>query len=102
MLNEFSAANTVVLGVSKDSIKSHLDFAEKLNLNFALISDEDMELNKKYGVWQLKKMMGKEYYGTVRSSFIIDETGVLIKEYIKVKSKGHAQEVLDFIKDLGK
>lgn len=100
MSHEFSETNTVVLGVSKDSIKSHTKFSDKLDLTFSLLSDVDLEVNKTYGVWQLKKMMGKEYYGTVRSTFVIDKNGIIIKEYIKVKSKGHAEEVLEFIKTL--
>lgn len=99
-LEEFSVLNTVVFGISKDGIKSHIKFSNKLNLNFKLLSDEEKEVHKAYDVWKLKKMYGKEYYGTVRSTFIVDEDGLLIKEYRKVKVKGHVEEVLDYIKDL--
>lgn len=81
-------------------MKSHMKFADKLNLTFALLSDEEKEVNKLYDVWKLKKMMGKEYYGTVRSTFVIDEKGILVKEYRKVKARGHANEVLEFVKTL--
>lgn len=92
--------STVVLGVSKDSIKSHLKFIEKYDINFELLSDESLEVNKLYDVWQLKKMMGKEYFGTVRSTFIINEEGILVKEFRKVRVKGHAKEVYDFVKEM--
>lgn len=99
LLNDFSAANTVVLGISKDSLKSHEKFSNKLDLNFKLLSDEDTKVHKLYDTWQQKKMFGKEYYGTVRSTFVIDEEGTLIKEYRKVKAKGHAEKVLEFIEN---
>ena len=92
--------NTVVFGISKDSIKSHINFSNKLNLNFKLLSDVEKEVHKLYDTWKLKKMFGKEYYGTVRSTFIIDEEGILIKEYRNVKVKGHVEKVLEFVKVL--
>jgi peroxiredoxin Q/BCP len=92
--------NTVVFGISKDSIKSHINFSNKLDLNFRLLSDEDKEVHKLYETWQPKKLYGKEYFGTVRSTFIVDEKGIVIKEYRKVKVKGHVEEVLNFIKNL--
>lgn len=88
------------MGISKDSIKSHIKFSDNLNLPFELLSDEKTEVNMLYGVWQLKKMMGKEYYGTVRSTFVIDENGILVKEYRNVKVKGHAAEVLEYVKSM--
>jgi len=99
-LKEFSALNTVVFGISKDSIKSHINFSNKLNLNFKLLSDTEKEVHKLYETWKLKKMFGKEYYGTVRSTFIIDEEGILIKEYRNVKVKGHVGKVLEFVGNL--
>ena len=99
LLNDFSAANTVVLGVSKDNLESHEKFSNKLNLEFKLLSDVDLEVNKMYDTWQLKKNYGKEYYGTVRSTFVIDEEGIVIKELRNVKSKGHAEKVLEFIEN---
>ena len=97
---EFEKLNTEILGISKDSTKSHLNFATKLDLNFHLLSDSDQIIHKMYDVIKLKKMYGKEYLGTERSTFIIDEKGILIKEYRKVKVKGHIKEVYDFIKDI--
>ena len=97
---EFAGINTVVLGISKDSIKSHVKFTDKLNLSFELLSDEELEVHKLYEVWQLKKMMGKEYFGTVRSTFVIDESGFLVKEYRKVRVKGHATDVLEYVKTI--
>lgn len=98
-MNDFSAANTVVLGVSKDNLESHEKFSNKLNLEFKLLSDVDLEVNKMYDTWQLKKNYGKEYYGTVRSTFVINEEGKVIKELRNVKSKGHAEKVLEFIEN---
>lgn len=100
LYEEFAETNTVVLGISKDSIKSHQKFNDKLDLKFKLLSDaDDQKVHKLYDTWQLKKMFGKEYYGTVRSTFVVDEEGVIIKAFRKVKSKGHAEKVLDFIKN---
>lgn len=99
LLNDFSAANTVVLGISPDNLESHEKFASKLDLNFKLLSDEDKEVHKMYDTWKLKKKSGKEYYGTIRSTFVIDETGTVIKEFRDVKPEGHAKEVLEFIEN---
>jgi len=96
-LEELSEMNTVVFGISKDSIKSHINFSNKLDLNFKLLSDVEKEVHKLYETWKLKKMFGKEYYGTVRSTFIIDEDGILVKEYRNVKVKGHVEKVLDYV-----
>jgi len=95
----FSATNTVVLGVSKDSLKSHEKFSKKLDLNFKLLSDEDKEVHKMYDTWKLKKMFGKEYYGAERSTFVIDESGQVVKVFRNVKAKGHAKIVLEFIEN---
>ncbi|ACR79946.1 thioredoxin-dependent thiol peroxidase [Kosmotoga olearia] len=97
-LKDFEALNTIVLGVSKDSVKSHMNFAKKLNLNFHLLSDPEAKVHKIFDVLKPKKRFGKEYIGTERSTFVIDKDGILIKEYRKVKVKGHVQEVLEFIK----
>jgi len=96
-LEELSEMNTVVFGISKNSIKSHINFSNKLDLNFKLLSDVEKEVHKLYETWKLKKMFGKEYYGTVRSTFIIDEDGILVKEYRNVKVKGHVEKVLDYV-----
>ena len=87
-----------VIGVSCDSIKRHQKFIEKYNLPFNLISDEDQKVVNDYGVWQLKKFMGREFMGTIRSTFIIEKNKI-IKEWRNVKAAGHAAEVLNFIKN---
>lgn len=89
-----------IIGVSKDSPASHQKFKEKHNLNFLLLSDTEQELMKAFGVWQKKKMMGKEYMGTVRSTFIIDGAGKILKVWPNVKAKGHAFEVFNELKQL--
>ncbi len=91
---DFSAVNAVVFGISADSVKSHKKFAEKYGLPFTLLSDEQKEVVKAYGVWGLKKMMGHEYEGISRTSFLINPEGVIEKVYEKVKPEVHAQEVL--------
>jgi peroxiredoxin Q/BCP len=83
----------VVLGVSKDSPKSHKKFIEKFNLPFPLLADIDGVVCEAYGVWRMKKFMGREYMGIERMSFLIDEKGKLIKIYESVKPKEHTQEV---------
>ncbi len=90
---DLSDAGLVVLGVSKDSVKSHKKFAEKFNLQFSLLSDEDGSLCEAYGVWGKKKFMGREYMGIARKSFFIDEKGNIAKIYEDVKPKEHTQEV---------
>lgn len=97
---EYKKLNTVIIGVSKDSVKSHKKFIEKNELPFILLSDEDASVNKLYDVWKKKKMYGKEYEGTERSTFLINSKGVLMKEFRKVKVKGHAEEVLEELKKL--
>ena len=97
---EFSKLNTQIFGVSLDSIKRHDNFKAKQNFNFDLISDPDAELCNIFGVYQLKKNFGKEYMGIVRSTFLIDPTGTLVKEWRSVKVKEHAQSVLNTVKEL--
>lgn len=86
-------AGLVVLGVSKDSVKSHKKFAEKFNLPFPLLSDDDGSMCDAYSVWGKKKFMGREYMGIARKSFLIDEKGNIAKIYDEVKPKEHTQEV---------
>lgn len=97
---EFESSDTIILGISKDSIKRHNSFIEKHNLPFLLLSDEEGKVCEDYGVWQLKKMMGKEYMGIVRSTFLIDKEGNLVKEWRAVKVNGHIEEVLKFLKEM--
>ena len=83
-----------ILGVSKDPAKSHLKFIEKFELQFDLLCDEDLSVHNAYGVWGLKKFMGREYDGTHRTTFVIDERGVLEQVIAKPKVKAHAEEIL--------
>lgn len=98
--SEFANYNTVVLGVSTDAIKSHQRFIAKHELPFLLLADEEHVVAEQYGVWQLKKLYGKEYMGLVRSTFLIDTNGVLAGVWPKVRLKGHVDEVLEAAKVL--
>ena len=97
---EFIAHNTVVYGVSKDSLKSHENFKAKQGFPFELISDPDEALCNAFGVIQLKKLYGREYMGIVRSTFLIDAKGNILQAWDKVKVKGHVEAVLEAIKAL--
>lgn len=96
----FSGTDTVILGVSPDPIEKHEKFIEKHGLPFDLLADVDHTAAKAFGVWKLKKMFGKEFYGNERSTFIIDKEGIVAKEYRKVKVKGHAEEVLEYVRNM--
>ncbi|KOO47931.1 thioredoxin-dependent thiol peroxidase [Viridibacillus arvi] len=100
--SDFSDLNTVILGVSPDDEKRHEKFIEKHGLPFSLLVDENHAVAETYGVWKLKKMYGREYMGIERTTFIIDENGVVIKEWRKVRVKGHIEEVLTYIREKGK
>jgi peroxiredoxin Q/BCP len=97
---QFAALGCVVLGVSRDSIRSHESFRARNELPFALISDADEQLCAQFGVIRQKKLYGKEVRGIERSTFVIDRKGVLRREWRGVKVPAHAQEVLDFVKSL--
>lgn len=99
-MEEFNNKDSVILGISKDSIKKHNSFIEKYELPFLLLSDENGNVCEEYGVWQLKKMMGKEYMGIVRSTFLIDKKGEIVKEWRGVKVNGHIEEVLHALDEL--
>jgi peroxiredoxin Q/BCP len=99
-LSDYEALETQVYGVSKDSEKSHINFATKQNLNFPLIVDTDLTLIKGFDIWKLKKNYGKEYMGTVRSTFIIDPEGKIAKRYNNVRVKGHVEKILSDLKEL--
>jgi len=90
--------NAIILGVSKDSVESHRKFKEKNSLPFTLLSDPDIEVQKRYDVWKQKTLYGKKYMGTERTTFLIDEKGIVKKVYRKVKPKEHAQSVLSDLK----
>jgi len=93
--DEFEKRECTIIGVSKDSQKSHCRFIEKHDLSILLLSDESHEIAEAFGAWGKKKMYGKEYEGTIRSTFILDPSGNIVKEWRKVKVKGHVQNVLD-------
>jgi peroxiredoxin Q/BCP len=99
-IRKFRARNTVVLGVSRDSLKSHENFKTKQKFPFELISDSDEKLCDLFDVIKDKNMYGKKVRGIERSTFLIDEKGVLAKEWRKVKVDGHVNEVLEAIKNL--
>jgi peroxiredoxin Q/BCP len=97
---EFAKLNCVVAGISRDSLKSHENFKAKFEFPFALISDHDEKLCARFGVIKMKNMYGKQVRGIERSTFVIDATGVLVKEWRGVKVPGHAQAVLEFVSTL--
>ncbi len=99
-LPDFNELDAVILGVSPDSPKKHRNFIEKKNLKITLLSDENKEVLEKYGVWQLKKMCGREYMGVVRTTYLIDPEGKVAARWDKVKVKGHAEKVKEKLKEL--
>ncbi|MFT7327843.1 MAG: peroxiredoxin Q/BCP [Crocinitomicaceae bacterium] len=96
---EFEKANAIVLGVSKDSVASHQKFCDKHSLDIILLSDTETTMIQEYGVWQDKSMFGKKYKGISRESFLINEKGIVVKHWNKVKPISHPKEVLEFIKE---
>lgn len=99
-IGEFDDANTEIVGVSKDSVARHDKFKAKYDLPFALLSDEDGKVCESWGTWVEKSMYGRKYMGIERSTFLIDETGTLRREWRKVKVPGHVEEVLAAARDL--
>ncbi len=95
--NQFEERGIVVIGVSKDSVKSHANFAAKYELPFILLSDPELQAIESYGVWQEKKMCGKVSMGVVRTTFIIDENGNIEKVMPKVKPDTNAAEILEYL-----
>ena len=98
LLPKFKKLDCMIIGISKDDIKSHNKFKKKYNVKFELLSDEKKDAIKAYKVWGKKKFMGREFMGLIRSTFLI-KNNKIIKEWRSVKVKDHAQEVLDFIKN---
>ena len=94
---EFKSKDVVVIGISKDSIKSHTNFAKKHDLPFILLSDPELEAIKAYDVWQEKKLYGKVSMGVVRTTYIIDENGMIETVYDKVKTDKNVGEVLEYL-----
>jgi len=100
LIEDFASVNTVILGVSKDTCEKHRKFIKKRELKIDLIADTSGEVCEKYGVWGEKQFMGKKFMGINRSTFVIDKQGILVEQNLKVKAKGHAQQMLDFVKTL--
>lgn len=96
-LPDFEAADTVILGVSKDSVASHHKFREKEGLTFDLLSDEDGDVCERYGVWKEKSMYGRTHMGIERTTFVIDGNGRIARVFPRVKVQGHAEEVLEAV-----
>ena len=99
-LPEFMKENCIVAGISRDNLKSHQCFKEKMQFPFELLSDEDEKVCNLFGVMKMKNMYGKQVLGIERSTFVIDAQGILRKEWRGVKVPGHVQEVLDFVTTL--
>lgn len=99
---EFEAEGAIIIGLSKDSMTSHQKFIEKKELTITLLSDMEITVHKLYDVWRLRKFMGKEYMGTVRTTFLIDPNGNIATIWENVKTKSHAQNVLDKLRSMKK
>ncbi|MBR6800339.1 MAG: thioredoxin-dependent thiol peroxidase [Eubacteriaceae bacterium] len=97
--SEFEKYNAVVIGISKDSVKSHHNFAEKHSLPFILLSDPDLTAIQAYGVWQEKKLYGKTSMGVVRTTFIINEEGIIENIMNKVKAEKNAEDVIGLLQE---
>ena len=96
-LPSFRKLNCEVYGISKDSLDSHIKFKKKYKIKFDLLSDLDKKILRKYKVWGKKKFMGREFMGIIRSTFLIDKKGKILKVWKNVKVKGHAEEVLKIL-----
>lgn len=102
MQADFQKENTLIIGVSKDSVERHQKFCKKYDLNIILLSDENTNMIQKYGVWKEKSMFGKKYMGISRESFLIDTEGVIMHHWSKVKPLSHPQEVLSYLQGIQK
>jgi peroxiredoxin Q/BCP len=100
LLPKFKKLNCEIYGISKDDIKSHNKFKDKYNIKFDLLADDEIKIVKSYKVWAKKKFMGREFMGVVRSTFLIDPRGKILKIWNNVKVKDHAKEVLDTVKNI--
>jgi len=99
LLNKFKKEDCLIFGISKDNIKSHEKFKKKYSVKFDLLADEDKKVMKTYKVWAKKKFMGREFMGTVRSTYIIDKNKKILNSWTNVKALGHANDVYDFLKN---
>jgi peroxiredoxin Q/BCP len=102
LLPQFKKLNCEVFGISKDNLKSHDKFKDKYKLKFDLLSDEELTVLKKFKVWAKKKFMGREFMGILRTTFLIDKKGKILKIWENVKVKDHAKEVLETLKEIQK
>ena len=102
LLTKFKKLECEVYGVSKDNLKSHDKFRDKYKIKFDLLADEELKVLKKYKVWGKKKFMGREFMGVLRTTFLIDKKGKIIKIWDNVKVKDHAKDVLETVKNLSK
>ena len=102
LLTKFKKLNCDVFGISKDGLKSHNKFKEKYKIKFDLLADDEIKIVKSYKVWAKKKFMGREFMGVIRSTFLIDPKGKIVKIWDNVKVKDHAKEVLEILKDIQK
>jgi peroxiredoxin Q/BCP len=102
LLPQFKKLNCEVFGISKDNLKSHDKFKEKYKLKFDLLSDEELTVLKKFKVWGKKKFMGREFMGILRTTFLIDKKGKILRIWENVKVKDHAKEVLETLKEIQK
>ena len=102
LLPKFKKLNCEILGISKDNLKSHNKFRDKYKIKFDLLADEELKVLKKYKVWGKKKFMGREFIGIIRSTYLIDKKGKIIKVWENVKVKDHAEEVLKTLQNIVK
>jgi len=102
LFSKFKKLECEVYGISKDNLKSHDKFRDKYKIKFDLLADEELTVLKKYKVWGKKKFMGREFMGVLRTTFLIDKKGKIIKIWDNVKVKDHAKEVLETLKNLSK
>ena len=100
LLSNFHKLNCEVYGISKDSLNSHFKFKDKYKIKFDLLADENLKILKKFKVWGKKKFMGREFMGTIRSTYLIDKKGKILKVWNNVKVKDHAKEVLETLKSV--
>ena len=102
LLSKFKKLECEVFGISKDSLKSHDKFKDKYKIKFDLLADEELKVLKKYRVWKKKKFMGKEFMGVVRTTYLLNKKGQILKIWNNVKAKDHAKEVLETLKSISK
>ncbi len=102
LLSKFKKLDCDVYGISKDNLKSHDKFRNKYKIKFDLLADEELKVLKKYKVWGKKKFMGREFMGIIRTTFLLDKNGKIIKIWNNVKVKDHAKEVLETVKNIKK